>query len=164
MKKEFLTLVQFVFITGLVAVCLNLYLPLQYPGINAEAVEGMTSDLRYWIYSFVGLGAIRLGIYYVRSRQAAADADQSAVKIFLSELSNSFQYFIIAVFAIFGAFWLVLFNLENNGFSIDLLSVWFGIHYQSLTWLAAFSILSLLRLKTILIWSIVFHNRHSAKL
>ena len=151
MKKEFSTLIQFIIIAGLVVVFFRLALPIQYPEISIEAMEEELSYLKYWIYSFIGLSLIRFGIFHVIFRKDFVDTNKSSLKIFLSELSKTFQYFIIAVFSTFGVFWIFLFNLDNEGFSIDLISVWFGIHNRSITWLPAFSILSLLRLGIILI-------------
>lgn len=146
MKKEFFTLIQFIIIAGLVAVFFRLALPIQYPEISIEALEAEISILRYWIYTFVGFGAIRFGIFYVVFRKAFVDTNKSQLKFFLSELSKTFQYFVIAVFSTFGAFWLFLDSISSPGVSFDLLTIWYGIHQTSLEWLAAFSILSLLRL------------------
>lgn len=144
MKKEFWTLLQFILIVGLAAVFFSLIIPLKYPELSIEAMEDTISELRYWIYSFMGLGVIRFGLFYVIFRKVLADTNNSLMKVFLNELSKSFQYFIIAVFSTFGAFWLLYFSFSR--FSPEPVSLWFGVWYSSFIWLPAFTVLSLLRL------------------
>ncbi len=164
MKKEFSTLIQFIIIAGLVAVIFRLVLPIQYPEISIEAMEAQILCLIYWIYSFIGFGAIRFGIFYVIFRKAFVDTNKSPLKVFFSELAKTFQYFIIAIFSTFGAFWFFLDRISSPGVSFDLLTIWNGIHQTSLEWLTAFSILSLFRMGIILIWTYLFQNRQSAEL
>ena len=158
MKKEFSTLIQFIIIAGLVAVFFGFAIAQQY----SESISKTNNIwIKYWIYSFITLSAIRFGVYFIIFRKAFVEANQSLIKVFLSELSKSFQYFIIAVFSTYAVFQLFIENNLSPKFSYDLISIWDNIRDTSGEWLVAFAILSLLRLGIILIWNYLLQKRRA---
>ena len=164
MKKEFSILSQFMIIAVMVAVFSGVGLPIKNPAINIETWETEISILKYWVYSFIGLSVIRYGVFSCVFHKAFVETNKSHLKVFLSELAKTFQYFIIAVFSTFGAFWLYLESISSPGISYSLLSLWDGIHEFSLEWLTIFFVLSLLRLGIHLIWKYLSHNNKTPRL
>lgn len=154
MKREVSTLLQFIIIIGLVSS--NFYLMVTFIDYSESITEIHNHFLKIWIYSFVALSVVKLGILYFTFRTESYDLIEPNSKYLLREISKTIQYLIIAVISIFVSFGITIQNFLRPGLSINISSLWDSMKAVFLGWIIAFSILSLLRLGIIYIVNVFF--------
>lgn len=164
MKKELLSLLQFILIAGITSFANFWRIVFQAPdGVSVEVFTEYKLILINWTLMFVILGSIRYSLIYLISYYHRTKDSSEINKTFLfrDNMVGTIHYLVLAIVSILTPMWIVEFRPEDDLalLRINIFDLWWSYRQDVFTWISVFFILSVLRLGIIYIKE-KLHIRH----